>query len=266
MGAETSTQIQAIPMTVESENLSAYHSGLGNMVRGQGPGIHIYEMGAGIIKFATKTFYKVDMQNIYAQVHNREASGKGAHFDVYEDLLDERQPWLGLYNFAGEVAVKATQLPADLCSSYTENFTEANEAAHAARREYSKIAMLQPTATIYEGSLSANSGLVILQKPDTSYVVHDIVPKNTSNPGRYAKLLVPNKRSKNAVKAIVNEGFQPLDILLTESASKTQSPLLDADAMSQLRSIVAPTGKSTRSQRRSSRRGRGGGSSSGLLD
>jgi hypothetical protein len=174
----------------------------------------ISNMGAGILKFAEIAFPGAEHEEIYAKEQSREPVGKGAHFDVYDQAIQLGYKWLGIYNFSGKVIVTAALLPNDLKQSYNANFPIMDDAAHLARRQYSTIALLKPGADIAVGNMEEHNGLVIAQRADAPFVVHDVVPVDKSKPGHFVKLVIPRSDSISR-QALSDDGFERLDTYVT---------------------------------------------------
>jgi hypothetical protein len=203
-------------------------------------------LGRGVLKFASSTFPGSLSSEVYAQESQREPEGKGAHFDVYEDLLDPERPWLGVYNLAGNISVRAALLPPELQLSYRHSFSATSEEAKSARINYSSIALLDPKTEIRSIELAEHTGLVILQKKDAPYVVHDISPLNTSEPGFYVKLVKPDS-TKTSRSNLERVGFRTLDDYVTEAIEKSsRRPITNIDALPTMPRIVTTVAEAKR--------------------
>lgn len=189
--------------------------------------IAILDLGRGLLKFTESTFPDAASDKIYAKPQQREPAGKGPHFDVYDDLVAEDFPWLGIYNFAGTVSVKAALLPQNLTDHYRKKFPEPSKAAHIAREQYSFTAFCQHDLPQVHGTLSPHTGLVIAQRKDLAPVIHELTPINTADPGNYVKLLRP-RTDASTQDTLKLAGFVTLDEYvtqqLTSSGARLRSP------------------------------------------
>ncbi len=155
------------------------------------------------------------MEKVYAQRNEREPEGRGAHFDVYQGFIEEDRAWIGIFNLAGSAAVKTAVLPPGLADAYFASFPEPTDEAFEARRHFSAIALGTPGVKIKEGRLKAGTGLILPQRATGPHVVHDIVPDSGTEPGRYIKMAVPNKK-KTSQQRMSAGNYMPLDQLVTE--------------------------------------------------
>ncbi len=180
-------------------------------------GAFITEISGGILKFAEAAFPEIDRDKIYAQPNEREPEGRGPHFDVYGTLLDKNFPWLAVYNIAGLAVMNVTELPEDLAKSYFIRYPEPTDEAFEARRDFSSIAFKTPDSKhkILTGTLKPDSGFVLPQKIDGPHIIHDIIPKDQREPGRFIKLVIPSI-SKATHKRMKDGGYEPLDELMTK--------------------------------------------------
>lgn len=170
----------------------------------------------GLLGFAEDAFPTASIDEIYAKHYEREPEGRGAHFDVYRDLLDPEYPWLAVYNLAGRVSLRALKLPDELAESYFKRFPFPSSAAFKARRDYSSIALNSTEdEDIYTATLDAGDDMVIAQYADGPHIIHEIVPENPSDPGEFIKLVVP--RDGESQVLIEEDDMVPLDKLATSA-------------------------------------------------
>lgn len=186
----------------------------------ENPGAIMSHLGGGILKFAGATFPDINTEDIYAQSNNREPEGRGAHFDVYGSFLDKNYPWLGLFNLAGRASLTTVTLPDELAKIYFDMYPTPTDEAFDARRHFSAIALGSKKAEITSGTLTSGTGLVLPQKDIGSHIVHDIVPEDPNQPGKYVKLIVPSG-TEEANDRMRRGGYKPLDELLSEGLGLT---------------------------------------------
>ncbi|GEM_PF-5400023 len=193
------------------------------------------KLGGGLLRFAGALYPGVAAEDVYAQVHDREPEGRGAHFDVYDSVLAPDTPWVGVYNLAGRVSLRAAKLPEDLADSYLSRFPDpTTEAAYTARREFSAIAFLQPDTDVLEGVIEPGMGMVLLQRAGSPYIIHELTPQDENHPGKFVKLVHPaaNVQAKRRLKG---KSYTPLDELVTTNLTENGRPNL---------SLVPSPGKS----------------------
>jgi hypothetical protein len=247
-------------------------------------GVHavLSNLGGGMLRFAGLAFPEADPNDIYAQEFKREPSGRGAHFDIYNPLLNKDYPWLGVYNIAGTARMQTMVLPADLARTYDTAYPKPTGAALQARRHLAQFAITAPDASVFSGTLEPGMGFVLAQRPDGPHIVHDIVPVHQTSAGSFVKMIVPNtgRGRKKAVNMLTSEGYLPFDELVTKvfdghSADRTVIPLPGAlpqggllDQEARLPSVLDGADRSPRSSQpqRRPRRSRGGSGLSGLYD
>ena len=172
------------------------------------------QLGRGTIRFAAAAFPNVSIDQVYAQFNERESEGRGPHFDIYNEGLDDNYPWLGVYNLAGACAVSAAKLPDDMAKQYAELYPEPNEAAHTARRHYGALVLGAETSRVGTGTLEPDMGLVLPQRSEGPHIIHEIVPKDPADPGSFIKMIVPRNDTDN-LELLGEQGFVLLDELLT---------------------------------------------------
>ncbi|MGC1177420.1 MAG: hypothetical protein WA843_05100 [Candidatus Saccharimonadales bacterium] len=180
----------------------------------------VAQLGKGVLRFAEAVFAEQgnpgSMPEIYAEIHQRSAEGRGPHFDVYDSDFILDLPFVAVYNLAGRVSLKAALLPNDLHESYRTNFPELNEEAYKARREYSSIALRMPTTQIHTAILEPDMGIVIAQHRSETPIVHDVTPIDSTNPGSFIKLIAPGTSAK-AHEVLGKTRYKPLDEVMTTS-------------------------------------------------
>lgn len=187
--------------------------------------IRLCKLGGGVIQFARTVFFDTEFTSVHAELYDREPQGRGAHFDLYQDLLDDRFPYIGVFNLSGEAKVTAACLPDDLTKAYFERYPEPNDAAAQARRQFSAIVLQDPKVDVYEGKLEAGSGMVIAQRKDQPHVIHSIEPLDTNNPGKFVKFAYLEGSTKKVLKAAKDIGMRSLDELLTDNLSGVSAQL-----------------------------------------
>lgn len=203
------------------------------------------ELGGGLLKFAEAAFPDADNSDIYAQHNEREPEGRGAHFDVYGDYVKKEYQWIGIFNLAGKAAVSTLVLPPELASSYFVSFPEPDDNAFEARRHYSAIALMTPGAKILTGRFNPATGLVLPQRKHGPHIIHDVVPSDKDNPGKFVKLVVPSN-SKDAKDKIKSGAYEPLDEFVTRSLGGELPRTEEAiQAISETR-IRVPVGRQVR--------------------
>ncbi|HVV25901.1 MAG TPA: hypothetical protein VHC21_02620 [Candidatus Saccharimonadales bacterium] len=211
------------------------------------------QLGRGAVRFAEATFPGASsVDQIYAQFNERESEGRGPHFDIYNEGLDENYPWLGVYNLAGTCEVAAATLPDDMAKQYAELYPEPNEAAHAARRHYGALVLGADTSRVGTGTLEPDMGLILPQRPQGPHIIHEVVPKNAADPGAFIKMIVPKKDEEN-LELIGEQGFMLLDELLTGAIEPAETEN-DFEPTSILPPAPGRRKSRRRPQRRSGRR------------
>ncbi len=170
-------------------------------------------LGGGLLEFASAIFPPDEEhvpQNVHAQTNTREPRGKGPHFDIYGTLIDPKYPWIGVFNIAGPATIRTTELPPNLTTYYASFYTGFTPEARDARRRLGTIAMRRPQiGTLSVGLLDPGMGLVLPQPIDGPHIVHEIMPLDPANPGRFAKLAVPSGE-KAATDQLEKAGYVPL--------------------------------------------------------
>lgn len=177
----------------------------------------IAEMSGNLGEFIDAAFPERHLGQLVGQLYDREPGGRGAHFDVYIHAINRDYfPYIALFNLSGHVAVKATTLDEELANIYHADFPDPRDsAAYEARRNISKVALQRPSAKIYEGELAPGEGLIIPQR-EGRHVIHDIIPDDPENPGRYLKIVAPGKTTE-AGEILRSVGYRPLDQLIVKT-------------------------------------------------
>ncbi|HUC95639.1 MAG TPA: hypothetical protein VMR76_01615 [Candidatus Saccharimonadia bacterium] len=178
------------------------------------------ELGGGVLRFTEAVFPNVDVDKILVQSNIREPEGRGPHFDVYSGFIDKSFPWLGIFNLSGLATLTVMDLPDDLAASYFARWPKPTDEAFDARRLFSVLALEAPGAEPTTGKVKEGTGFVLPQKPKGPHIVHDIVPEDSKNAGRFVKFIVPN-RSNETRKRMKEGGYEPLDELLTRGIGST---------------------------------------------
>jgi len=181
------------------------------------------ELGGGLLRFTEATFLGVDPDRIYAQPNEREPEGRGPHFDVYANYVDQEHRWIGIYNLAGRTTVKTTVLAPELADIYFKTFPEPTDVAFEARRHFAEIALATPMAKIYTGRLDPGVGLLLPQRAEGPHIIHDIIPDDIQDPGKFIKLVVPSGE-KEAMKKMSDGGYKPVDQLISEGLGAVPRP------------------------------------------
>lgn len=200
--------------------------------------VRLCHLGGGVIKFAETIFPGISATDIQAEVYEREPEGRGAHFDVYDETLVEEFPYLGVFNLDGEVEVTAAELPDDLAKIYFERFPEPNDTAFKARRDFSSIALNLPDTKIYKGTMEAGSGMVLLQNKEGPHIIHNVVPRDPSLPGKFIKL-VYTSGSPQFQDVLEKTALRPLDEVLSAAVAAINQPPLKASARQSIEDVVS---------------------------
>lgn len=191
------------------------HQALNGVVWEQKNEIVLLELDGGLTTFADVAFRGLGFSRILAKKVEREAEGRGPHFDVYDDLLHPEFPYIGLYNLTGPAHVTATALPKDMADAYRRDYPSHSEAAAEARRKFGFVALALAGNTMFTGNLKPRTGLIlpqIIEEP----LVHEVLPYEPSNPGSFIKLVVANSKI-GAAELLGDNDYISLDELLTQS-------------------------------------------------
>lgn len=193
----------------------AVHQALTSVVWEQKNEIMLLELDGGLTTFADVAFRGLGLSEILAKKVEREAAGRGPHFDVYDDLLHPEYPYVGLYNLTGSACVTATPLPKNMVDAYRRDYPSHSEAAAEARRKFGFVALALAGNTMYTGNLKPRTGLILPQVIEEP-LVHEVVPYEPSNPGSFIKLVVANSTTR-AAKILGENDYTSLEELLTQS-------------------------------------------------
>lgn len=198
------------------DNPSDFAEAVGEVKSGVRNEIILGKWSGGLLEFAGVAFPGVDPDDIYVKRHQREATGRDAHFDVYKEFVNPNMPWAGHYNLSGEATVETVTLPEDLALVYESRYPVQNEASARARRHLSRFALEAPDADVGTGRIAARSRFVLPVRPNGPHIVHDIVPIDPVKPGVFVKLIVPphTKEERDDLQSI---DYVPLDAFLTNS-------------------------------------------------
>ncbi len=182
-------------------------------------------LGSGAVRFALAAFPKATLNSIYGQNNERSSEGRGPHFDIYNKGLSSKYPWLGVYNLAGSCTVSAAIMPDALAVEYNNLYPEPTEEAYGARRHFGAIVLNAAATNVYRGIMKPDMGLVLPQRPQGPNIIHEVVPDDPKNPGSFIKLIIP-KNDQDVLDSLGQQGFLPLDELLTKSipAAEEKSP------------------------------------------
>ncbi len=189
------------------------------------------ELGGGVLKFADTVFPTGQNDTrVYGIVEERDAGGRGAHFDIYGAYLDKTKPWIAIYNLAGTCALTTALLPDELGKHYFSTYTELDDNAMEARRHYSAIALNAPGAVVGKGLVTPRRGLVLPQRASGPHVIHDLVPRDDENPGKFVKLIPLSPKGKHN-QMLIDRGYVALDELLTKSLGAAPESASAADTV-----------------------------------
>lgn len=183
-------------------------------VSGEGSRAMLCELGGGILRFSDMIFPGAGQDAIMAQKFEREAEGKGAHFDVYGTLLSADYPWLAVYNLGGTATIRTVTLPEDLAAIYDKTYPEPTDTAYEARRHFAGIAFTVPDAAVSTGVLRPRTGLVLPQRVDGPHIVHEVTPFRADVAGEFVKMMVPSSDDE-AKATLAGLGYVSLDELVT---------------------------------------------------
>jgi hypothetical protein len=172
------------------------------------------ELGGGVLNFVAAAFPGLERRCVFAQHFRRETLGRGAHFDVYGELLDDEFPWVAVFNVAGDAEISAFPLPEILARRYRQEHSATSDEAFEARRRIATEALKDFPVHLSRGVLYRHRGLIIPQLKAGPHWVHHIVPVNPDTPGQFVKLLIPSN-DEGTVKQLGDKGYAPLDGVLT---------------------------------------------------
>lgn len=217
-------ELTLTPVTEESDLRNA----LKRIRRGADEGPIICELNAGLFGFLQAVFPDLPPSELYGQVFDREPSGHGAHFDVYDEYLHTDFPWVAIFNLAGHATVTTVRLPEALATSYARSHGEPSNEAYAERRRISEAALTVPAVHPDKGFLASGSGLIIPQQRKGPDWVHDVVPVLAQQPGRFVKFAAVEA---NKTRALSGRRYVSLDELLRKALNHL--PLEEAENQEQ---------------------------------
>jgi len=192
----------------------------------------VCKLGGSIVRFASSVFPGEEETELYANTFTRNDS-IGPHFDVYGDWLDEKFPWVGVYNLAGNAHVETTPLADDLAVIYRRMYPDRTDEASVARRHFGAIALGDPAIDATKFDLKPGIGMVFPQRPGGLEVVHEVTPKANSKPGKFLKIIRP-KTDQSIRQSLTSEyEYKPLDVLMTEALGG-ESNATDVDVIPRL--------------------------------
>lgn len=198
------------------DNPSDFSEAVGEVKSGAKNELILGKWSGGLLEFAGVAFPGVEPDDIFVKRHEREATGRGAHFDAYKEFVDPQLPWAGHYNLSGEATIETVVLPDDLAKVYETRYPVQDEKSAQARRHLSRFALEAPDADVGTGRLLARSRFVLPVRPEGPYIVHDIVPVDSEKPGSFVKLIVP-PRTKDERDDLASIDYVALDAFLTNS-------------------------------------------------
>jgi hypothetical protein len=102
----------AIPPIVGDGGAGALSDRLAGLRRDRNAGGFRCELGSSVLGFGSAAFVGVATRDLYAQQVPRAPDGRGAHFDVYADLVDQSFPWGAVFNLAGDAVVSSSRFRA----------------------------------------------------------------------------------------------------------------------------------------------------------
>ncbi len=155
----------------------------------------IWDLHSGLLEFLRTVFPGARSSIVNGQVFRREPMGRGAHFDVYDELLHMHYPWVGLFNLAGDAVVTVCQLPDQIAKTYASAFRQASDDAYEERRRLADDALADSRVESRKGLLLPNCGLIIPQQLSGPDWIHKVVPTSEQNPGRFVKFAVVHEKS-----------------------------------------------------------------------
>lgn len=227
---ELAARVDAIIRAAEKLNMESLTSRehlsarLADLRMGRNPQVLLCTLGGGILDFVAGVFPNRGERPILAQHFLREPEGRGAHFDVYGELLAEEFPWVAVFNVAGDVEVSALPLPLSLARRYGQEHPEPTDEAFEARRMLAAQALADPGVTLSIGALYGQGGLIIPQSKAGPHWIHRIAPFDPKSLGQFVKVLVP-ANDAGAHRALADDGYVSLDGLLTAALRSSDATL-----------------------------------------
>lgn len=180
----------------------------------QAPKPLLTQLGGGVLRFSEAVFPDIDRDRVYAQKFIREFTGKGAHFDVYNDFVDEEHPLIGVYNLTGHAVLRAVALSQDLQEYYDKQYPHPTDEAFERRKQVGDLTLSEPGITVMEGKIEPGIGMIFPQFRLGRHLVHDVVPTK-SEVGSFIKLAVP-KNESTATKELKSRGYEPFSQFVEE--------------------------------------------------
>lgn len=191
----------------------------------QAPKPLLTQLDGGILGFREAIFPDIDYDKVYAQKFLREPKGRGAHFDVYNTFVDQKYPFVGVYNLTGNAVLRAVVLSKKLQEYYDAKYPDATDEAFAQRRTLSSLALSESGIIVMEGEIKPASGIVFPQFAGGRHLVHDIVPikpknrsplvSNADSAGSFVKFAVP-KDKLTAKNDFISRGYLPFSKFIEE--------------------------------------------------
>lgn len=167
----------------------------------------------GLLQFVQYAFGN-NPSRLYGQIVTREPEGKGPHFDVYQDILDDDFPYIGIFNLTGSADLRVTVLSFELAKAYRGAFPKPTPEALEARKLFGQLAFAASDIEVAKVRIQPDYGIIIPQR-DKHYV-HDIKPVFPSSGGKYVKLVMINSEDE-AEDAIRDAGYEQFDELVTNT-------------------------------------------------
>jgi hypothetical protein len=225
-GSSASDRVDAAMQAAKLFALQSAHSevdvsrALERLRRGAEQGPIIWELYTGLLGFLKTVFPGIGNSRLYGQIFDREPKGRGAHFDVYDEFLHPDFPWVALFNLSGDAVVSVCRLPDSLGVRYSLAHPEATDEAYEARRRIAEEALTDPGAHPDKGHLFSECGLIIPQQRDGPDWIHNIVPMDERNPGRFAKFAV----TKDDTRHLYQRGYDLVNDLLRHALLLAPAP------------------------------------------
>ena len=207
---QAAAELAAISVT----NAYELQGALTRIRRGEKQAPVIWERAAGVLEFLSLAFPRHEETTLCGQVFTREPEGRGAHFDVYDSLLDPAYPWVAVFNLAGDSVVSVFPLPDQLARRYAREHPEATDDAYLKRRRLADEALADPSIRPEKGLLLAGYGLIIPQQQSGPKWVHDVVPISKERPGRFVKFAAARD---GRIHELYERGYAGIESLLKQA-------------------------------------------------
>jgi len=198
------------PLATEAELESA----LNRIREGQEQGPVIWGLQSGLLSFLDTVFPNYRSLHLYGQVFLREPKGRGAHYDVYDEVLHPEYPWVAVFNLDGDAVVTVARLSDEWSEHYASTHPVPTDAAYVERRRLADESLRRSNAQSEKGLLLRRSGLIIPQQRAGPDWIHDVVPIKEENPGRFVKFAVAKEQQ---AEFFTERGYDALGTLLTEA-------------------------------------------------